>query len=78
MQKRSKAIFTKIKDGHEMLQIWYKYYSQFFPEQDIYILDFESADGSTDKLNCNIEKFSSNLYLPGGGAENIFKTLNIE
>lgn len=55
---RQKALITIIGNGSgEMFKIWYCYYQQFFEAQDIYLLAFNSTDGSTDGLTCNIETY---------------------
>ena len=56
--KKARAIFTIIEDGHQYFKIWYKYYTQFFDEEDIYVLIFGKND-SVDKLNCNTRHFPS-------------------
>ena len=56
-----KAIFTIVGNGGEIFKIWYRYYQQFFEPQDIYLLAFNSTDGSTDGLNCNIEKYPEKI-----------------
>jgi len=38
------------------LPIWLKHYQQFVDNQDIYIIDQNTTDGSTDNLPCNIIK----------------------
>ena len=58
---RQKALITIISDGGEMFKIWYRYYQQFFESQDIYILAFNSTDGSTDGLTCNIEEYPEKI-----------------
>lgn len=45
--KRPRAVVTMAKNESVLLPIWWRYYSQFFPPEDIYILDHESTDGST-------------------------------
>jgi hypothetical protein len=36
-----------VKDEAVLLPIWWHYYSQFFPPEDMYILDHGTTDGST-------------------------------
>lgn len=45
--KRPRAVVTIAHNEKVFLPIWWRYYSQFFPAEDIYILDHESTDGST-------------------------------
>lgn len=52
------AIFTIVKDEKFFLPIWLRYYKQYFLNEDIYILNHESSDGSTDNLDVNV----TNIY----------------
>lgn len=45
--KRPRAVMTMVRNESVFLPIWLHYYSQFFSEEDIYILDHETSDGST-------------------------------
>jgi len=54
--KKKSAIFTIVKDEEYYLDKWLNYYSQFFNKKDIYILDHQTQDGSTDNLDCNVIK----------------------
>jgi hypothetical protein len=45
--KRARAVVTMSKNESVFLPIWWRYYSQFFGPEDIYILDHETTDGST-------------------------------
>ncbi len=45
-----RAIFTIVQDEKEFLPIWLKYYRQFFLDEDIYVLDHDTQDGSTEHL----------------------------
>jgi len=51
--KNKFAAFTIVKNESYFLPIWLKYYSRFFQNKDIYVLDHESTDGSTDSLGVN-------------------------
>lgn len=46
-RKRPRAVITMARNESVFLPIWWRYYSQFFHPEDIYILDHESTDGST-------------------------------
>lgn len=48
MIKKKCAVFTIVRNENIFLPIWYKYYSQFFHEKDIYVIDDSSNDGSTN------------------------------
>jgi hypothetical protein len=45
--KRPRAVVTIVHNEKVFLPIWWRYYSQFFQPEDIYILDHETTDGST-------------------------------
>ena len=47
-RKRGAAL-TIARDEHVFLPIWLRYYSQFFPPEDLYVLDHGTSDGSTDR-----------------------------
>lgn len=53
MKKRF-AVFTIVKDESVFLPIWLKHYRQTFADEDIYVIDHETKDGSTDNLGVNI------------------------
>lgn len=44
----SRAVMTMVRNEGIFLPIWLRYYRQFFAEQDIYVLDHDSTDGSTE------------------------------
>ena len=44
----SRAALTIVRDESVFLPIWLRYYRQFFSAQDLYVLDHQSADGSTE------------------------------
>jgi hypothetical protein len=46
-RKKSRAVVTMAQNENIFLPLWWKYYSRFFAEEDIYILDHETTDGST-------------------------------
>lgn len=37
-----------------MLPIWLRYYSKYFSKQDIYVIDNDTTDGSTERLDCKV------------------------
>lgn len=45
--KRACAVVTMARNESVLLPVWWRYYSQFFEPEDIYILDHETTDGST-------------------------------
>jgi hypothetical protein len=44
----SRAVLTMVRNESVFLPIWLRYYRQFFPIQDIYVIDHQSTDGSTE------------------------------
>jgi hypothetical protein len=52
--KKKCAVFTIVKNESYFLPIWLKHFKQFFSNEDIYILDHQSNDGSTTNLDVNV------------------------
>lgn len=46
---RRHAIITIVRDEGVFLPVWLGYYSRFFAPADIYVLDHQTTDGSTDR-----------------------------
>jgi hypothetical protein len=46
---RRRALLTMVHNESVFLPLWLRYYSQFFAPEDIYVLDNETTDGSTDR-----------------------------
>jgi hypothetical protein len=44
----SRAVMTIVRNESVFLPIWLRYYGRFFAAQDMYVLDHQSADGSTE------------------------------
>ncbi|KOX23946.1 hypothetical protein ADK67_19390 [Saccharothrix sp. NRRL B-16348] len=44
----TRAVVTMVYNEDVMLPLWLRYYSRFFAPEDIYVLDHDSTDGSTD------------------------------
>ena len=44
----SRAVLTMVYNESVFLPIWLRYYSRFFAPEDIYVLDHQSDDGSTN------------------------------
>lgn len=53
------AVFCPIKNETTFSPIWFKYYSQFLPVEDIYFLDFGSDNISNI---CQVSKSDKNIY----------------
>ena len=56
MKKR--AVFTIARNERFFLPIWVNYYKKFFDKEDIYVLDHDTTDGSTESLDVNVRKLS--------------------
>jgi hypothetical protein len=52
--KKKSAVFTIVKNEDYFLPIWIKHYKKYFDESDIYILDHQSDNGSTNNLTVNV------------------------
>ena len=55
------AVFVIVKDENYFLPKWISYYKQFFKPEDIYVLDHQSTDGSTDNLDVNVVKVTNDV-----------------
>lgn len=60
--KRKCAVFTTVKNESIFLPIWIRHYQQYFNDEDIYVLDHNSTDGSTKNLSVNV-KLVTNEYV---------------
>lgn len=47
--RKRRAVLTLVRDEATFFPIWLDYYSRFFAPEDIYVLDHQSTDGSTDR-----------------------------
>ena len=48
-----KAVFTIVHNEKYLLPLWLKYYRRYFKDSEIYVLDDDTNDGSTDNLGVN-------------------------
>lgn len=46
--RKRRAVVTMVHDEAVFLPIWLRYYSRFFAPEDVYVLDNDTIDGSTD------------------------------
>ena len=60
--KKKLAAVTMAKNEFFHLPYWVKYYSRFIPLEDLWVLDHESDDGSTQGLGCNIVTVRNPLF----------------
>lgn len=59
--KKKSAVFTIVKNENYFLPIWIKHYKKYFDESDIYVLDHQSNDGSTENLTVNVVQVINEL-----------------
>lgn len=52
--KKKCAVFTIVKNENYFLPIWIEHYKRFFETSDIYVLDHQTNDGSTNNLDVNV------------------------
>jgi hypothetical protein len=52
--KKKTAVFTIVKNESYFLPIWIKHHKKYFDESDIYVLDHQSNDGSTENITVNV------------------------
>lgn len=55
LRKKKYALFTIVRNEKVFLPIWYSYYTKYFKEEDVYILDHASTDLSTNNYKNVIE-----------------------
>ena len=53
---RRRAAFTIVQNEPVFLPLWLRFYGRYFDAADLYVLDHDSSDGSTDGLGtrCNL------------------------
>jgi len=59
--KKKAAVFTIVKDELYFLPRWIKHYQKSFGNEDIYILDHNSTDGSTKDLSVNVIQVNNTI-----------------
>lgn len=57
MNKKLCAVFTMVKDEKFNLPLWIDYYGKIFGYDNIYVMDHDTEDGSTDNLPCEVTKY---------------------
>jgi len=61
---RKVALIAVVGNGGELFKIWYRYYTQFFRPEDIYLIAYGSIDGSTSNLDCNVTSYPDEKICP--------------
>jgi Glycosyl transferase family 2 len=53
---RKRAVFTIVQNEPVFLPLWLQYYSRYFDRSDIYVLDHDTSDASTEGIGsrCNL------------------------
>jgi len=54
---RRRAAFTVVQNEPDFLPVWLAHYGRYFDAEDIYVLDHDSADGSTRGLEAQCHVF---------------------
>jgi len=57
------AVFTIVKDEAVILPVWLRYYRRYCHDADIFVLDHDSQDGSTEGLAVNVKPVHNDNYL---------------
>jgi hypothetical protein len=58
--KKDIALLTIVKNENYFLKKWLSYYGQYFKNNDIYVIDHETSDGSTKNLDVNLTYITNN------------------
>jgi hypothetical protein len=61
LPRRTLAVFTLVRDEAVFLPLWLRHYRKQVPASDIYVIDNDTRDGSTDGLDVNV------VRAPNGG-----------
>jgi hypothetical protein len=54
--RRTLAVFTLVRDEAIFLPLWLRHYKKQVPASDIYVLDNDTVDGSTDGLDVTVRR----------------------
>ena len=76
MKKR--AVFTIARNEKYYLPVWLNYYAKYFNYNDMYVLDHQSSDGSTDNLPCHKEIIENEKYADVRWMVNIAQKRQVE
>lgn len=70
------ALITLVFDGGPIFEVWYKYYTQFFKEENIYVLTHESPPEMFEGKNCNFLKLPHSMCQGGCADVENLATIN--
>lgn len=76
--KKSKAVYTIVKNEKVMLPIWLNYYRGHFNLDDIYVLNHQTEDGSTDGLPCKVRNIRSEYAFDHGWLNRVVRNFQVE
>lgn len=76
--KKHKAVFTIVKNEKTVLPLWLKYYSHHFAMEDMYVLDHQTTDGSTDALPCKRKPIASDFAFDHAWLNRVVRNYQIE
>lgn len=71
--KKLYCIFTVVRNEKVFLPIFLNYYKKYFKNEDIFILDHLSSDGSTKNLDVNVEQLTHSFAYDHGWFCNVVK-----
>jgi hypothetical protein len=76
--KKHKAVFTIVKNEKVMLPIWLRYYSQHFTHADMFVLDHQTTDGSTQDLPCKRRPIASDYAFDHAWLNRVVRNYQME
>lgn len=71
--KKTKCVFTIVKNEKFFLPIWLEYYKKHFDCEDIFILAHDCDDGSTENLDVNVINIHNDVAFDHGWLLNTVK-----
>lgn len=72
------AVFTIVKNEKYHLPKWVNHYKKYFNKEDIYVLDHETKDGSTNNIDVNVVKVYNELAFDHGWLHSTVYNFKIE
>lgn len=75
MVKKPCAVFTTVKNEPVFIPVWLKHYQNYFDNKDIYILNHQSTDGSTENLPVNVINVVNDLTFDHEWLKNVMENM---